>query len=202
MTSDPASAELGTNLSFEPGELAASFNARPRTGPDGIGGSPARMDRCLFGPGRLCSPQDLIVSGAKYLGGRSFALQGRACPSAPARPKISLFTLGAVRILPPVLLRTAWAMRQPPWHATWWVLVPAWLPAVVNGLRVGFSLSLPAVLIGEVFSSQRGLGFLLVSGLAQQNVRLTTAVALAIVAGAVLANALMLRLGRQITHQG
>ena len=68
------------------------------------------------------------------------------------------------------------------------------LIAQVSGLRVGFSLSLLGVLIGEMFSSQRGLGFLLVNGLAQHNVTLTTAVVLVIVAAAVGANTLMLRL--------
>jgi NitT/TauT family transport system permease protein len=57
------------------------------------------------------------------------------------------------------------------------------------------------VLIGEMFSSQRGLGFLLVSGLAQHNVPLTTAIVLVIVVGAVAANTLMLRFGRGITRR-
>jgi len=68
-------------------------------------------------------------------------------------------------------------------------------------LRIGFSLSLLGVLIGEMFSSQRGLGFLLVNGLAQHNVPLTTAVVLVIVAFAVAANTAMLRLGRSFTHR-
>ena len=115
---------------------------------------------------------------------------------------ITLFTLGAVRTLPPVLMRTASALRLTPWQAARDVLVPACLPAVVDGLRIGFALSLLGVLIGEMFSSQRGLGFLLVNGLAQHNVPLATAVVLVIVAGAVLANTLLLRLGRRITRQG
>ena len=109
---------------------------------------------------------------------------------------VTLFTLGAVRTLPPVLIRTAHALRLSAPDAMRHVLVPACLPQIVNGLRVGFSLSLLGVLIGEMFSSQRGLGFLLVSGLAQHNVRLTTAVVLVIVAGAIGANTLLLRLGR------
>ncbi len=109
---------------------------------------------------------------------------------------VTLFTLGAVRTLPPVLLRASRAMRLTTWQATRSVLIPACLPAIVNGLRVGFSLSLLGVLIGEMFSSQRGLGFLLVNGLAQHNVPLTTAVAFVIVVCAVAANTLMLRLGR------
>jgi NitT/TauT family transport system permease protein len=51
------------------------------------------------------------------------------------------------------------------------------------------------VLIGEMFSSQRGLGFLLVNGMAQHNVPLSTAVVTVIVAVAIATNTLMLRIG-------
>ena len=112
---------------------------------------------------------------------------------------VTLFTLGAVRTLPPVLLRTARVMRLSTADAMRTVLLPACLPQIVDGLRVGFALSLLGVLIGEMFSSQRGLGFLLVNGLAQHNVRLTTAVVLVIVVGAIAANAGLLRVGRRLT---
>ena len=114
---------------------------------------------------------------------------------------VTLFTLGAVRTMPAVLLRAARIMRLSQSQAMTRVLIPACLPEIVNGLRVGFSLSLLGVLIGEMFSSQRGLGFLLVSGLAQHNVRLTTAVVLVIVVFAICANTLMLRLGRWATRR-
>ncbi len=114
---------------------------------------------------------------------------------------IALFTLGAVRALPPVLLRAARAMRLSAGQAMWSVLIPACLPDIMGGLRIGFSLSLLGVLIGEMFSSQHGLGFLLVSGLAQHNVPLTSAVVLIIVVGAIAANGLMLRVGRGIERR-
>jgi NitT/TauT family transport system permease protein len=115
---------------------------------------------------------------------------------------MTLFTLGAVRGLPAVLIRTAKVLRLSPVRTMLWVLVPACLPDIVNGLRISFSLTLLGVLIGEMFSSQRGLGFLLVSGMAQHNVPLSTAVVLMIVVVAIAANTLMLRLGRQTAHRG
>jgi len=108
---------------------------------------------------------------------------------------MTMFTLGAVRSLPPVLIRTAKVLRLSPGRTMRWVLVPACLPDIVNGLRLSFSLSLLGVLIGEMFSSQRGLGFLLVNGMAQHNVPLSTAVVTVIVAVAIAANTLMLRVG-------
>ncbi len=82
-----------------------------------------------------------------------------------------------------------------------WVRVPACLPDLVHGLRSSFSLSLLGVLIGEMFSSQRGLGFLLVNGMAQNNVRLSTAVVTVIVAIAIAANTMMLRIGRRFARR-
>ena len=82
-----------------------------------------------------------------------------------------------------------------------WVLVPACLPEIVTGLRISFSLSMLGVLIGEMFSSQRGLGFLLVNGMAQNNVPLSTAVVTVIVLIAIAANTLMLRLGKRTMHR-
>ena len=114
---------------------------------------------------------------------------------------MTLFTLGAVRNLPPVLLRTARVLRLSPGRTMRWVLVPACLPDIVNGLRISFSLSLLGVLIGEMFSSQRGLGFLLVNGMAQHNVPLSTAVVTVIVVVSIAANSLMLRLRGQTSHR-
>jgi NitT/TauT family transport system permease protein len=114
---------------------------------------------------------------------------------------VTLFTLGAIKTLPPVLMRAARTMRLSSVEAMRWVLIPACLPEIVAGLRIGFSLTFLGVLIGEMFSSQRGLGFLLVNGLSQHNVKLTTSVVFLIVVAAIMANTLMLRLARRVTHR-
>jgi NitT/TauT family transport system permease protein len=114
---------------------------------------------------------------------------------------VTLLTLGAVRNLSPTLLRTARVLRLPPMKTMRWVLVPACLPDIISGLRISFSLSLLGVLIGEMFSSQRGLGFLITNAMAQHNVPLLTSVVLLIVVVAIAANTSMLRLGRSITHR-
>jgi NitT/TauT family transport system permease protein len=115
---------------------------------------------------------------------------------------IVLFTLGAIRGMPPILLRTARSLRLSGAETARLVIIPAVLPDIVNGLRVGFSLSLLGVLIGEMFSSQRGLGFLLVNGLAMHNVPMTTAVTMVVIVFAILANMAMLRLVRLLGHRG
>ncbi|MDB5510641.1 MAG: nitrate transporter permease [Enterovirga sp.] len=110
---------------------------------------------------------------------------------------IVLFTMNAVKNVSPVLLRTARAMRlsQPETIRT--VLAPAVLPEMITGLRVGFSLTLLGVLIGEMFASQRGLGFLIVNGINLHNVRMTTGMIVAVIAFALIANGLLLSLDRR-----
>ena len=112
---------------------------------------------------------------------------------------VTLFTVSAIKTLPGVLPRACRSLRLSAWQTMRWVLIPACLPQIVAGLRLGFSLTLLGVLIGEMFSSQRGLGFLLVNGLAQHNVRLSTAVVLVIVVVAIAANVAMLRLTRRFS---
>jgi NitT/TauT family transport system permease protein len=113
---------------------------------------------------------------------------------------VVLFTLGAVKNIRPVLLRTARTLRLSPMQTACFVLVPAVLPEIVSGLRVGFSLCLLGVLIGEMFASQRGLGFLIINGINSHNVRLTTAVTLIVIVFAVCANGALLALDRRLHH--
>jgi NitT/TauT family transport system permease protein len=77
------------------------------------------------------------------------------------------------------------------------VLAPAVTPEIITGLRVGFSLTLLGVLIGEMFASQRGLGFLIINGIEVHDVRMITTVTLIIVVFAIAANGLLLALDRR-----
>ena len=111
---------------------------------------------------------------------------------------IILFTLNAVKNINPVLLRTARAMRLTPWQTVSTVLAPAVMPELITGVRVGFSLTMLGVLIGEMFASQRGLGFLIVNGISLHNVRMTTAVILVVVVFAITANGLLLWIDKRM----
>jgi NitT/TauT family transport system permease protein len=114
---------------------------------------------------------------------------------------ITLFTLTAVKAINPVLVRTARAMRLSQADTIRTILTPAVLPEIVTGLRVGFSLTLLGVLVGEMFASQKGLGFLIVNGISLHNVKQTTAVILMLVIVAVSANSLLLWLDKRLVHR-
>ena len=79
---------------------------------------------------------------------------------------IMIFTLAAVRNIKPALLKTARVMRLSGWALLRTILIPATLPEIFTGLRVGFSVTLVGTLISEMFGSNRGLGFLLLRALA------------------------------------
>ena len=114
---------------------------------------------------------------------------------------IILFTLNAVKNVNPVLLRTSRIMRLSNWQTVTTVLAPAVMPELITGVRVGFSLTMLGVLIGEMFASQRGIGFLIVNGISLHNVRMTTSVILIVVVFAILANGLLLALDKRM-HRG
>ena len=115
---------------------------------------------------------------------------------------VILFTLAAVRNVSPAFLRTARVLKLTPWQTMTTVLAPAVMPEIMTGLRVGFSLTVLGVLIGEMFASQRGLGFLIINGISSHNVRMTTAVILIVVVFAIAANGLLLALDRRLHRQG
>jgi NitT/TauT family transport system permease protein len=99
---------------------------------------------------------------------------------------IALFTVGAVRHIRPVLLKTGRVMELGPLEMAARVLLPAAMPEIFAGLRVGFSLTLIGVILGEMFASQRGLGFLLMNAIGLHNVDLIMALTclLSVFAGA------------------
>src|SRR3546814_13931164 len=55
---------------------------------------------------------------------------------------IVIFTMTAVRNIRPVYLRSIRTHRLTPWQGAVHVLIPATVPELVAGLRIGFSLTL------------------------------------------------------------
>jgi NitT/TauT family transport system permease protein len=114
---------------------------------------------------------------------------------------VAIFTMGAVRDINPVLLKTARVLRLGPWKLVGSVLLPAALPEIFTGIRVGFSLTLIGTLLGEMFGSQRGLGYLLMTAIGLQNVQLIMAVTLLIVLFAASVSTLLIVVDHRL-HRG
>src|SRR5260221_7940155 len=75
-----------------------------------------------------------------------------------------------------------------------WILFPAAVPEIFTGLRVGFALTLIGCLLAEMFASQRGLGYLLMTGIGLHNVELVMSVTLLIVVFAAAVSVLLLQI--------
>jgi NitT/TauT family transport system permease protein len=114
---------------------------------------------------------------------------------------VALFTIGAIKNTSPVLIKTARVMRLSPLQTIHTVLVPAAMPEIVTGLRIGFSTTLLGTLIGELFASDRGVGFILIRAMEAHQVTDIMALTLLLFAFAAGANAVLLAIEHRM-HQG
>ncbi|HTS20943.1 MAG TPA: ABC transporter permease subunit [Casimicrobiaceae bacterium] len=114
---------------------------------------------------------------------------------------IIVFTLSAVRNTKPILLKTGRVLGLSPGEMVRWILFPAAVPEIFTGLRVGFSLTLIGTLLAEMFASQRGLGYLLMTGIGLHNVEEILSVTLLIVVFAAVVSVLLLRIDHRL-HRG
>jgi NitT/TauT family transport system permease protein len=105
---------------------------------------------------------------------------------------VALLTMGAIRAIPTVYLRSARALHLSPWQTITTVLLPAALPEVFTGLRIGFTVTLLGVLLGEMFASKAGLGYMIMNAVQMVQGEEMMTVAIVLFAFAVVANALLL----------
>jgi NitT/TauT family transport system permease protein len=111
---------------------------------------------------------------------------------------VALLTMAAIRNIPPVYIKSARTLRLSPWQTIVTVLLPATLPEVVAGLRIGFTVTLLGVLLAEMFASKQGLGFLIINAMTLLQTEEMITVAVLLFAFAALANALLLWMEHQL----
>jgi NitT/TauT family transport system permease protein len=115
---------------------------------------------------------------------------------------VALFAIGAIRNIPPVLLRTARVMRLSRLELVRNILLPAALPEIATGLRIGFSATFLGTLMGEMFASSEGLGFMMIRAMDIHNVPDIMAVTLLAFLVATGANALFLGVEKRVHSHG
>lgn len=111
---------------------------------------------------------------------------------------IALFTITAVRNVKPVYVKTGRVMGLNRFDLIARIVFPAALPEIFAGLRIGFSLTLIGTLLGEMFASQRGLGFLLMSAIGLHNIELIMTLTLLLTVFAGTASVLLLALNQRL----
>ena len=130
-------------------------------------------------------PVVLLIFGLSVAGRVTFGAMHGVLP-------VALLTMSAIRNIPPVYLKSAQALHLSKWQVIATVLLPATLPEVVAGLRIGFTLTLLGVLLAEMFAAKHGLGSLIINAMQLLQGEEMVSVALVLFAFAALANALLL----------
>jgi NitT/TauT family transport system permease protein len=130
-------------------------------------------------------PVVLLIFGLSISGRVTFGAMHGVLP-------VALLTMNAIRNIPPVYLKSARTLHLSNWQTVATVLLPATLPEIVSGLRIGFTLTLLGVLLAEMFASKYGLGSLIINAmqLLQNEEMITVAIVLFVFAA--LANSLLL----------
>lgn len=82
---------------------------------------------------------------------------------------IAIFTMGAVLAVRPVLLKVGRVHGMTPLQTVGEIVLPAALPEIFSGMRIGFSLTLIGTILGEMFAAQSGLGYLLMTSIGLHN---------------------------------
>jgi NitT/TauT family transport system permease protein len=115
---------------------------------------------------------------------------------------IALFTIGAVGNVKPVLIKTGRVLGFGAFDMVAHVLFPAALPEIFTGLRIGFALTLIGTLLGEMFASQRGLGYMLMNAIGLHNVDIIMSVTFMITVFAATVSGLLLAIDRRLHRRG
>ena len=114
---------------------------------------------------------------------------------------VALFTINAVRNIRPIYLKTGRVMKLSRWAAIRKIVFPAALPEIFTGLRVGFSLTMIGTVLGEMFASQRGLGYLLMNAIGLHNVDIIMAITLLLVIFAAVISIILLAIDRRLHNR-
>lgn len=114
---------------------------------------------------------------------------------------VAIFAMNAVRNLAPVHFKTAQVLHLSRMQTLMTVVIPGALPEIVSGLRIGFSVTLLGVLIGEMFASQRGVGYVIMSAIGLHDVPTIMAVIVLLGIVAVSASAILLWLDHRLHHR-
>jgi NitT/TauT family transport system permease protein len=116
-------------------------------------------------------------------------------------PPIALSTIGAVANIRPVLVKLGRVLGLGMFAMARVVLVPAVLPEIMTGLRLGFSVTLIGTILGEMFAARKGLGYLLMTAIGLHDVALIMSLTFVLTMLAVCASAVLLTVDRRLRRR-
>lgn len=95
---------------------------------------------------------------------------------------ISMAVVSGIKNVPPIYMRVAKTMGAKGFKAYTTVVVPAALPAIVSGMKQGWSFAWRALMAGELLSPKDGLGYALTIGRDLQDMNQVVGVMIIIIA--------------------
>jgi len=111
-----------------------------------------------------------------------------------------ILTMNGVRTIKPVLRKSARAMQLSLAQTLRTVFLPAALPEIFTGLRLGIALALLGTLIGEMFAADRGIGFMLMQSVERQDSTTITALTVLLFALATAGGTGLLAIDERLHH--
>ncbi len=111
-----------------------------------------------------------------------------------------LIVINAIQSMNHTLPKTARVMRLSKAQTIMTVIIPAMVPEVVTGIRLSFSITFLGVMIGELFASSRGMGYLLMSSINVNDTATIMGIIVLIALFAVITNAALMAAERTINR--
>ncbi|MFZ0421727.1 MAG: ABC transporter permease subunit [Xanthobacteraceae bacterium] len=115
---------------------------------------------------------------------------------------VIIATMSALRNVAPIHRRTAQVLGLTPAATVATILVPAALPEIFSGIRIGVAVTLLGTLLAEMFASASGLGFALIRAMELHTIVDIFALALLIFTAAAILNGSLLALERRLRGHG
>jgi NitT/TauT family transport system permease protein len=113
---------------------------------------------------------------------------------------VMINVLGAVRTIDPQMINLAQSFSATRWQIFRMIEFPASMPPLFAGLRIGSTLAVIGVVVGELVGGNIGLGYLLVFGEGQANTAMVFVVIILLTAIGIIAYIAVILLERRILH--
>jgi ABC-type nitrate/sulfonate/bicarbonate transport system permease component len=78
-------------------------------------------------------------------------------------------TMVGVRTVPQVYVNAARALGARPWQVVAEVILPAALPSIITGFRIGAGFAFRGLIFAEMLAAKTGVGYLIYEGVSNQN---------------------------------
>ncbi len=111
---------------------------------------------------------------------------------------VIIFTMNGMRAVNPGFLKVSRAMNLGPAAPLLRIMVPAALPDIMSGVRFGFTTSILGTLIGEMFASSAGIGYVLIKYIAANDLAHVMALILLVFLSAIAVNSALLWIERRV----